>query len=65
MAKKEDKNTGNTLGKMAALYKMDIRTLNKNIEKIRPELDKIAGRKRYIRLIPKQIELIIAHLGEP
>ena len=66
MTKKKSKvNKGSTLGKMVALYGMNRRTFNKNIEKIRPELDKLAGRKKYSRLIPKQVELIKAHLGEP
>ncbi|MCE9537719.1 MAG: DUF4248 domain-containing protein [Bacteroidetes bacterium] len=54
-----------TMGKMAALYRMDGKTFKKNIKKIRPRLDKIAGREKYSRLTPIQVELIIAHLGEP
>lgn len=54
-----------TIGKMAVLYCMNYRTFNKSIEKIRPKLDKISGREKYSRLTPIQVELIIAHLGEP
>lgn len=57
--------TDQTLGSMAAIYQMNRKTFNKNIENIRPELDKMAGRKRYSRLSALQVKLIIAQMGTP
>ena len=67
MAKKENgiDYSDQTFGSMAVLYSMSNHTFRRNIKKIRSELDKIVGRKKYSRLIPAQVELIIAHMGEP
>lgn len=62
---KEIQLTGQSLGTMAKAYNMSSETFNKNIKAIRPKLDKIAGRKNYRNLTPKQVTIIIEHLGQP
>lgn len=59
------KTTEQTFKTMAELYKMSMPTFRKNINSIRQKLDDIAGRKLYRRLSPKQVELILDHMGEP
>lgn len=62
MAKKELELTGQSLKTVRDYYKMSYDQFNKNIKKIRPQLDEIVGRSNYRQLIPKQVELIIEHL---
>ena len=62
MPKKPLELTGQSLKTVRDYYKMSYDQFNLNIEKIRPELDEIAGRKNYRQLIPKQVELIVKHL---
>ncbi|MGQ0829412.1 MAG: hypothetical protein ACT4ON_13570 [Bacteroidota bacterium] len=62
MAKKEVELTGQSLKTLRDHYKMSYDQFNKNIEKIRPLLDEIAGRTNYRQLTPKQVELIVKHL---
>ena len=62
MSKKEITLTGQTFKTLRDHYKMSNRLFNRNIEKIRPQLDKIAGRTNYRSLTPKQVELIIKQL---
>ena len=45
-------------------YELSRPTFMKNIKAIRKQLDKCVGRSNYRVLIPKQIEIIIEHLGE-
>jgi len=65
MGKDEISLNGQSLGTMAAKYGMSAYTFNKNISAIRKKLDRIAGRNNYRNLTPKQVELIIEHLGQP
>lgn len=53
---------GQTFKTVRDHFKMSLRLFNKNIEKIRPDLDKLAGRKKYNSLTPKQVEMIVKHL---
>lgn len=62
MSKKEISLIGQTFKTLREHYKMSSKVFNKNIEKIRPELDEIVGRKLYYSLVPAQVELIIKHL---
>ena len=65
MSKKEISLNGQSLGTLAKEYGMSAGTFNKNIQVIRKKLDKIVGRNTYRNLTPKQVELIIEHLGQP
>jgi len=48
---------------LATKYELDIATFMKNIKCIREKLDDCVGRSNYRRLTPKQIQMIIEHLG--
>lgn len=50
---------------MAEAYNMTDKVFRRNIAAIRDNLDKAVGRTNYRNLTPKQVEIIIAHLGEP
>jgi len=50
---------------LASKYNMDLRTFMRNIKCIRPKLNDMAGRDNYRKLIPKQVLLIVEHMGEP
>lgn len=62
MAQKELSLFGQSFKTVRDHYKMKRKFFNQNIEKIRPELDKIAGRKKYNNLLPEQVELIIKQI---
>lgn len=52
---------------MAQYYNMSSVTFQKNIKSIRPELNKMAGKKkgeRYSKLSPAMVKRIIQHMGE-
>lgn len=57
--------TGQTIKTLRLCYKMSADQFRKNIRSLKPQLDKMAGRKNYRALLPKQVDLIIKHLGEP
>lgn len=50
---------------MAEAYNMTDKVFRRNIAAIRDDLDKAVGRTNYRNLTPKQVEIIIKHLGEP
>lgn len=50
---------------MAQAYKMTDKVFHSNIKPIRDKLDKAVGRTNYRNLTPKQVDMIIDHLGEP
>lgn len=49
---------------LAYKYQLSQPTFMKNIKSIRSQLDACVGRSNYRNLLPKQIEIIIEHLGE-
>lgn len=59
------KLTGQSFKTLRALYGMTDSQFRLNIKRIRPQLDNMAGRTNYRLLSPKQVLLIINHLGEP
>jgi len=61
MAQKPIELIGQSFKTVRDYYKMSYDQFNKNIHKIRPQLDKIAGRKNYRNLTPQQVELIVRH----
>lgn len=50
---------------MAESYNMTDKVFHRNIAAIRDKLDNAVGRTNYRNLTPKQVEMIIEHLGEP
>lgn len=65
MSKKEISLHNQSLGTMAKAYGWSAKAFNENIIPIRKQLDRMVGRKNYRNLTPKQVELIINHLGQP
>ena len=49
---------------LAFKYQLSQPTFMKNIRAIREKMDACVGRSNYRYLVPKQIEIIIQHLGE-
>lgn len=49
---------------LARKYELSLPTFMKNIKSIREKLDECVGRTNYRSLTPKQVRLIIEHLGE-
>ena len=60
---KELKFTGQSFKSLREHYNMTYAEFNKCIKSIRKKLDKMAGRKNYRNLTPKQVIFIIKHLG--
>ena len=49
---------------LALKYQLSLTTFMKNIKAIRKRMDDCVGRSNYRYLVPKQIEIIVEHLGE-
>lgn len=49
---------------LALKYQLSLTTFMKNIKAIRKRMDACVGRSNYRYLVPKQIEIIVEHLGE-
>lgn len=49
---------------LALKYQLSPTTFMKNIKAIRKQMDTCVGRSNYRYLVPKQIEIIVEHLGE-
>jgi hypothetical protein len=48
---------------LAKKYNLSINTFKANIKTIRQKLDDCVGRNNYRVLTPKQVQIIIEHLG--
>lgn len=60
---KELELTGQSFKSVREHYKMSEYDFNSCIAPIKGKLDKMTSKKRYRNLLPKQVELIIQHLG--
>lgn len=49
---------------LAAKYQLSLPTFMKNIKVIRKRMDACVGRSNYRNLMPRQVEIIVEHLGE-
>ncbi len=59
---KELSLTGQSFKTVREFFEMSEKSFRESIKKIRPKLDKIAGKKRYNNLLPSQVKLIIKHI---
>ncbi|MFY9310071.1 MAG: hypothetical protein WAQ28_13580 [Bacteroidia bacterium] len=65
MTTKEKRRYGKESFKtLAYKYQLSQPTFMKNIKSIRSQLDACVGRSNYRNLLPKQIDIIIEHLGD-
>lgn len=65
MTAKEKRRYGRESFKtLAYKYQLSLPTFMKNIKSIRSQLDACVGRSNYRNLLPKQIDIIIEHLGD-
>ena len=49
---------------LAEKYQLSLPTFKKNIKIIRERMDACVGRSNYRYLVPRQVEIIVEHLGE-
>ncbi|MDO9186947.1 MAG: hypothetical protein Q7W13_13115 [Bacteroidia bacterium] len=55
--------TGQSFKSLREHYKMSYEDFNESIAPIRRKLDKMTTKVNYRNLLPKQVQLIIEHLG--
>ena len=55
--------TGQSWKSVREYYKMTYKDFNQSIEPIKRKLDKMTTKLNYRNLLPKQVKLIIEHLG--
>ena len=62
--KNKKQNQTESFMTLARKYNLSINTFKANIKSIRTKLDECVGRSNYRVLTPKQVQLIIEHLGD-